>query len=137
VLLAYEPFILTVDFTGELGALARGGWGGQLELDHFSGLWAQLGFAHVRGDEWMSHAQVGYTILGLEWQSRFSDKEKPSDALLVVLRLPLGIWSFLIYDHVRRTAVHEPRRVTAPAAAKTPAPNAPAASTPVSPVAVP
>lgn len=103
-LYAYEPMIINLGITGELGALARRGLGVELELNDFGGLWLQLGMARVRGEQWMSHATLGFSVLGLEWQSRFGANVRPDDALLVVLRVPLGIWSFLVVDDARRSS---------------------------------
>ncbi len=100
VLYAYEPLIVNIGLSGELGALARAGFGGELEVNHFGGLWLQGGFDRVRGDDFMTHLTLGYTIVGVEWQHRFDSV--PGDALMFVLRAPLGIWWFLLHDDAVR-----------------------------------
>jgi hypothetical protein len=103
VLYAYEPIIFNVGIAGEVGALAEQGFGAELELNHFGGPWLQVGFERVAGDDYMLHTTLGFTVLGIEWQTRFADRSQPSHALLAVLRAPLGIWSFLIVDDARRS----------------------------------
>jgi hypothetical protein len=96
-LYAYEPFVIHLGVTGEVGALAELGLGGELELDHFNGAYVQLAAASTNGPDLMLHAAVGYTIVGVEWQHRFADVNHggESDALLLQVRLPLGLWWLL------------------------------------------
>ena len=90
-LYASQPWVVNLGLTAEIGALARVGVGGELELNHSSGPYASLGLARVTGDEWMTHASAGFMILGLEWQHRVTS-QRPSDALVFHVRLPLGLW---------------------------------------------
>jgi hypothetical protein len=94
-LYAYEPWIVDLGLTLELGGLAELGVGGELELNHFGGLFGQLAFARVEDDAWLSHVAVGYTIFGVEWQHRFA-QARADDALLFCVRVPLGLWWFLV-----------------------------------------
>jgi hypothetical protein len=111
-LYAYEPLILNLGISGELGALARRGLGVELEINHFGGVWLQGGFERVRGDDWMTHATLGFSVVGVEWQHRFNDR--PDNALLFVVRAPLGIISFLLHDDARRTREQRERQKGAP-----------------------
>lgn len=111
-LYAYEPIILNLGLTGELGALARRGLGVELELNHFGGLWLQGGFERVLGDDWMTHATLGYTVIGVEWQHRFTDR--PDNAVLIVVRATLGILWFLLADDARRTREQRARQKALP-----------------------
>jgi hypothetical protein len=96
-LYAYEPWIANLGATLEIGGLANFGLGGELELNTFGGGYGQLGFTHDNHDAWLSHLGVGFMIFGLEWQHRFSPK-LTDDALLFDVRVPLGIWWFLVGD---------------------------------------
>ncbi|MFI5307340.1 MAG: hypothetical protein ACHQ53_08310 [Polyangiales bacterium] len=106
-LYAYEPLILSFGVSGELGALARRGLGAEVELTHFGGGWLQAGFERVRGADFMTHATLGYTIIGVEWQHRFDSV--PGNALLFVLRVPIGTWWFLLHDDSERKRAQERR----------------------------
>jgi hypothetical protein len=99
VLYAYEPWIASAGVIGELGALAERGVGAELELHHFSGLWLQAGGARVLRAQWMGHLTFGFSLFGVEWQHRFGER---SDALLFLLRAPIGLWWFLIEDDAAR-----------------------------------
>jgi hypothetical protein len=90
-LYARQPWIANLGLTVQLGALARFGAGGELELNHGKGTYGSLGLARVSGDEWMTHATIGFMIFGIEWQHRYS-ASRPSDALMFEVRLPLGLW---------------------------------------------
>lgn len=90
---AYEPWVLNLGVTGEIGALAEHGLGLELELDHMSGPWLQVNASRVEPGRFMGHLGLGYFVFGVEWQHAFGDA--PQDALLFVLRLPIGILWFL------------------------------------------
>jgi hypothetical protein len=94
-LYAHEPWIANLGLSLELGALAQRGIGGEFELNSWGGLFAGVGLARVEGNEWMGHLSVGYTNFGLEFQHRFS-QARPSYALLFEVRVPIGIWWFLV-----------------------------------------
>ena len=93
-LYASQPWIANLGGTLQFGALARFGVGAELELNHGSGPYGSVGIARVTGDEWMTHAALGFMIFGVEWQHRWSSSS-PSDALMFEVRLPLGVWWLL------------------------------------------
>jgi hypothetical protein len=93
-LYAYEPLVVNLGVSAELGALAGRGFGAELELNHFGGPFVQLGLDRVTDRDFMTHAMLGFSLFGLEWQHRLDSS--PSDALLFVLRAPIGIWWFLL-----------------------------------------
>lgn len=101
-LYAYEPWILNVGPTLELGGLARLGAGAELELNSFGGLFGQLALARVEDDAWMTRIGVGFTIFGAEWQHCFA-AGPDDDAIMFVVRVPLGIWWFLVHDDEEKT----------------------------------
>jgi hypothetical protein len=90
-LYVFEPFIANAGISFEVGALGKLAIGCELELNAWRGLFAEVGFARVDPTEWMTHAVLGFTVLGIEWQHRWS-QASPSDALLLEVRLPFGIW---------------------------------------------
>jgi hypothetical protein len=81
--------------TFEAGALGRLGIGCELEVNLWEGWYVDLGLARVEGADWMSHVSAGFTVLGVEWQHRF-DAKAPSHALLLEVRLPIGLWWFFV-----------------------------------------
>ncbi|MEY4575630.1 MAG: hypothetical protein RL701_333, partial [Pseudomonadota bacterium] len=91
LLYAHEPFSLQLGMTLEAGGLARLGVGGELELNAPHALFGSAGLARVDGGQWLSHAGVGWLVLGIEWQHRFGG-DAPSDALMFHVRVPLGTW---------------------------------------------
>ena len=103
-LFAYEPWVLNLGVTGELGALAEHGLGLELELNHMSGPWLQLNASRVEPGRFMGHVGLGYFVFGVEWQHAFGDA--PQDAVLFVLRLPIGILWFLPQHEARSEAGH-------------------------------
>jgi hypothetical protein len=109
-LYAYEPLIVNFGITGEVGALARRGLGVELELNHFGGPFLQAGFERVAGDDWMSHLMLGFSMFGIEWQHRVDPGAgAANNALMFVLRAPIGIWWFLLVDDSRRKAAQAQR----------------------------
>jgi hypothetical protein len=90
-LYAHQPWIANLGVTLELGALGRFGLGGEFELNFGRGFFGNVGVARVEGNPWMSHVGVGFMIFGLEWQHRYA-RERPRDALMLFVRMPLGIW---------------------------------------------
>jgi len=140
-LYAYEPLILNLGISGELGALARRGLGVELEINHFGGGWLQGGFERVRGDDWVTHATLGYSVVGVEWQHRFN--ARPDNAILFVVRAPLGIIWFLLHDDARRMREQRerqkgaaPPQLSPPVVPQrgAPGPAAPPPATPADPV---
>lgn len=130
VLYAHRPWIANLGVTGHLGALAGYGVGGELELNFGRGLFAHLGAARIDGGAWLGHAGVGFMVFGLEWQHRF-DSGRPSDALLLCVRMPLGIWWL-------RERQEDARAATLAEAERTPArmrspPPQPSAAAPAAP----
>jgi hypothetical protein len=99
-LYAYEPWIVNLGVCGELGALAERGAGLELELNHFGGPFGQVGVSRVLRSQWMGHLALGFAVFGVEWQHRFG--EETSDAVLFLLRAPIGIWWFLLNDDAER-----------------------------------
>jgi hypothetical protein len=143
-LYALAPWIANVGVTFDVGALGKLGFGCEFELNAWRGYFVDLGIAGVDDKQWMGHVSLGYTIFGIEWQHRFSDST-PSHALLLEVRLPLGVWWRLIgrksdersVAHARQT---EPRPLgpTQPlAAAPKPASDASQRSAPSPVVAEP
>ncbi|MET0384711.1 MAG: hypothetical protein ABW321_02070 [Polyangiales bacterium] len=92
-LYAREPWIANLGLTVEVGALARLGVGGEVELNGPYGVFGKLGVARVDGSAWMGHAGIGWLVFGIEWQHRF-ESATPHDALMFHVRMPLGIWWF-------------------------------------------
>jgi hypothetical protein len=152
-LYAHEPLSLQLGVTLEAGGLARFGVGGELELNAPHALFGSAGLARVDGGQWMSHAIVGWLVLGIEWQHRFGG-DAPSDALMFHVRLPLGTW--WLEQRQKRAAeralralktsqpplqlpVDEPAPATAPTAPSAPVPGSGAevapATTPAAPSA--
>lgn len=101
-LFAYEPWIVNLGITGEVGGLAELGAGAELEINHFGGLWLQLNASRVDGAQYMGHLALGFSLFGVEWQHRFGGSD--DNALLFLLRLPLGIWWFLWQHHANQPA---------------------------------
>jgi len=112
-LYAYEPLIINVGVSGELGALAERGAGVDLEINHFGGPWLQGGVARVTRGETMTHAAIGFALFGVEWQHRFGPSN--NNALLFLLRAPIGIWWFVSAADARHA--HERERRPEPARA--------------------
>lgn len=96
-LYAYEPWIVNAGPTLELGGLAGLGVGAEIEVNSFGGLFSQVAMARVDNDAWMTRLAFGFTIVGAEWQHRLA-AGADDDALLFVVRVPLGIWWFLVRD---------------------------------------
>jgi hypothetical protein len=92
-LYAYEPWFLNAGLTAELGALASFAFGAELELNTLDGWFAQAGLGRISSGGLMTHATVGYSVVGIEWQHALS-QAAPTDALLVDVRLPLGLLWF-------------------------------------------
>lgn len=107
-LYAYEPWVVNLGITGELGALAERGAGAELEVNHFGGPWAQFGLSRVLDAQWMSHVALGFAVFGVEWQHRLGTPSR--HAVLFLLRAPIGIWWFLLEDDALRTRRQRARR---------------------------
>jgi hypothetical protein len=125
-LYAHEPWIVNAGLTVELGALAKFAVGGELELNGWQGLFADAGLVRAPGGAggWMSHLALGYTVFALEWQQRF-DAAKPSVALLLEVRLPMGLWwSMQKRKRAEQAQLHALRTapVTPPPSAAAPVP---------------
>lgn len=93
-----EPWVLALGVTGEVGALAKYGFGVAAELSHLDGFWGRVGGSRVQGDDWMTQLTLGYLFFGLEWQHRFDRAAPAQDALVLVFRVPFGMWWFLMGD---------------------------------------
>jgi hypothetical protein len=100
-LYAHEPWVVNLGIAGELGALAEHGAGVELELNHLGGPWLAVGGSRVNRAQWMGHLALGFAVFGVEWQHRFGGA--PTNALLFLLRAPIGIWWFLSEDHHQRS----------------------------------
>lgn len=105
-LYAYEPLIINLGVSGELGALAERGAGLDLEINHFGGPWLQGGVARVTRGQTMSHAAIGFALFGVEWQHRFRGSN--DNALIFLLRAPIGIWWFVSAANARQKHKQEP-----------------------------
>jgi len=86
-----SSFMVSLGPTLEVGALAKLGVGGELEITAGPRLFGNIGVARVDDAQWMSHATLGWFVFGLEWQHLFAS-DVPRDALLFGVRLPLGLW---------------------------------------------
>ena len=99
LLYAFEPWMFNLGPTVEFGALADVGFGGEIELNHFDGLFFDVGVNTAHEDTVMSHVVAGFTVFGLEWQHRYAEHD--SDALLLHVRLPFGMW--WLFKHKEET----------------------------------
>ena len=90
-LYATAPWIVTLGLTVEVGALAGFGWGGELELSRGGLFFGSVGASRVDQGRWLMHAGLGFMIFGLEWQHTL-EGPNPNNALLLEVRLPLGLW---------------------------------------------
>lgn len=108
-LYAYEPLIINLGISGQVGALAKRGVGLELEVNHFGGPFVQFGFDRVADSDWMTHAMLGFALFGVEWQHRVDPRAGAADnALIFVLRAPIGIWWFLLVDDARHKPAPAP-----------------------------
>lgn len=101
LLFAYEPWVINLGISGELGALPKRGVGAEIELNYLRGPYLQFGYDKTADGDFMIRSTVGFALFGVQWQHRLATT-KPSDALLFVLRLPLGIGWFFVHDQERR-----------------------------------
>ena len=92
-LYAFEPHWIAGGFVLEAGALSGLAIGGQLEWNEFHGFFANAGLTYSNHELLTAHACVGYTIVGLEYQHGFGERD-PSEALFLNVRFPLGFWWF-------------------------------------------
>jgi hypothetical protein len=92
-LYAFEPYWINAGLTLEAGALSNLAIGGEIEANAASGWFANLGLSYSRDEFLTGHVSAGYTIFGVEYQHAFADR-KPREALLFVVRFPLGFWWF-------------------------------------------
>lgn len=123
-----EPMAYALGITGELGGLAGQGFGISAEASHFNGAWGRIGGSRVQHGEWMSQLTLGYLFFGLEWQHRYATSRSVSDAVMVVFRVPIGLWWFLMRDPTPSHSSFPPRsNVSTPA---TPARIEPASAVP-------
>jgi hypothetical protein len=116
VLYAFEPYWINGGLTLEAGALSNLALGGEIEANSFHGWFANLGLAYSRDEYVTGHLSAGYTIFGLEYEHAFADR-KPREALLFIVRFPLGFWWF----------THEREEKKPPPPPPPPAPGQPAA----------
>lgn len=93
-----EPIVYALGVTSEVGGLADYGVGLAFEASHFDGPWARIGGSRVARDDWMTQLMVGYLFFGLEWQHRFDADSPVNDALMLVFRLPVGVWWFMMRE---------------------------------------
>jgi hypothetical protein len=100
-LFAFQPWVINVGINGQLGALARRGVGGEVELNYLRGPFLQFGYDKVAGGDFMTRATIGFAVFGIQWQHRLA-ATKPDNALLFLLRLPFGIGWFFLNDQQRR-----------------------------------
>jgi hypothetical protein len=93
MLVMHEPWIVAFGPTVEVGGLTAAGIGGQLDVIHLAtGLSVEAGAAFSM-DAPVSHASIGYAVLGIEWQHRFAPER--ADALMFRLRVPIGVAVYL------------------------------------------
>lgn len=114
VLFAFEPWVINLGLSGELGALPRRGLGAEFELNYVRGPFVQVGYDRIAGRDWMARLTVGFALFGVQWQHRMSSTP-PDNALLFLLRLPLGTGWFFLNDGERRR--REPPRPRPPSEA--------------------
>jgi hypothetical protein len=101
VLFAYEPWVFNLGIIGELGALPKQGIGAEVEVNYLRGPYLQFGYDRMADGDFMIRSTLGFALFGVQWQHRLA-ATKPSDALIFVLRLPLGIGWFFVHDQERR-----------------------------------
>jgi hypothetical protein len=106
-LFAYEPWVINLGINGELGALPKRGIGVELEFNYLRGPYVQFGYDKIADGDFMIRTTLGFALFGVQWQHRLAST-KPSDALLFVLRLPLGIGWFFVHDQERRRTQRPP-----------------------------
>jgi len=121
-----EPIVYALGITGEVGGLAEYGVGAAFEVSHFDGPWARIGGSRVIGNDWMTQLTLGFLFFGLEWQHRFESASTASDALMMVFRLPVGVWWFMMAEqrpmHGPLPSLPEPTSEPSPAEAAAVAP---------------
>jgi hypothetical protein len=89
-----DPWVLQLGVLGELGGLSSAGVGVQGQAVHLrSGFWSQLGGAVGHGSDFVSYVSVGWTLLGVEWQHRYTSTA--DNALFFKISLPIGLAIFL------------------------------------------
>lgn len=101
LLFAYEPWVINLGVSGELGALPKHGLGAEFELNYLRGPFVNVGYDRISGGDWMTRLTVGFALFGVQWQHRLSSTP-PDNAILFLLRLPLGIGWFFLHDQQRR-----------------------------------
>ena len=95
MLIVREPWILAFGPTFELGGMAGLGVGGQLDFIHLASGWSvELGAAYAVRDRAVFSASLGYAIFGIEWQHLFAEQD--ADAILFKVRIPVGVFLFLL-----------------------------------------
>lgn len=100
-LFAYEPWVINLGISGELGALPRRGYGAEIELNYLRGPFLQAGYDRVADGFGMTRLTLGFALFGVQWQHRLSSAP-PDNALLFVLRFPFGVGWFFLHDQQRR-----------------------------------
>ena len=104
MLVARDPIFVATGAIVEVGGLAQRALGVASELTHLNGLWGRVAAVRGRRAQFGLQLAWGWSWFGLEWQRRFG---QPANALLFVVRAPLGIGRF-IYGWQRRHAANLP-----------------------------
>lgn len=60
----------------------------------YTGLWAETGLGMTVEKEFTIHVSAGFTLLGVEFQKNFGDGSRDNLALIVKMRIPIGILVF-------------------------------------------
>ncbi len=127
-LVAFEPHWLSAGVTLEVGALSELAVGGEVELNRFNGFFVNAGIKHAKHERLTTHLGAGYMIFAAEWQHAF-ESPRPTDALLLTVRFPLGFWWFTSGRQERPFAPTAPSPSSSPP--RPPQPSAAAAPKPV------
>jgi hypothetical protein len=93
VLYALDKYWIAAGAIGEVGALPGLSIGGELEFNQDQGWFTNAGLTYAEHKRVTGHLALGYLVFGLEWQHDFT-RDKPNEALLATIRLPLGFWWF-------------------------------------------
>ena len=95
VLLVREPLFIGFGPVAEVGGLSEWGFGGQVDLVHiWAGYALHLGGVYAKGDDFVLHAAIGYTLFSIEYQHHFGEDPAASDALFFKIGIPIGILAY-------------------------------------------
>ena len=94
-LFAHEPWIVALGAIMEGSGVPSLAFGLQLEVTHlWRGLWGQVSVSMDGDAHTFTALSAGFSLLGFEWQKRFSAGGTLSSAFLLKVRIPVGIFFF-------------------------------------------